>query len=128
MDRRVVTACDRRIASETDMTIADGFFATDIRVGTIVEALPFPEARKPAIKVAIDFGPEIGRKWSSAQITTYYDPGSLVGRQVIAVMNLGSKKIAGFTSEVLVLGVMESPTVVNLLMPDRPTPNGARIA
>lgn len=110
------------------MTIADGFFATDIRVGTVVEALPFPEARKPSIKLAIDFGPEIGRKWSSAQITTYYVPETLVGRQIVAAMNLGSKRIAGFTSEVLVLGVMESPTAVVLLTPDRQTPNGARIA
>ena len=110
------------------MTIADGFFATDIRVGTIVGALPFPEARKPAIKVEIDFGPEIGRKWSSAQLTTYYAPETLVGRQIIAAMNLGTKRIAGFTSEVLVLGVMESPTIVILLAPDRPAPNGARIA
>jgi tRNA-binding protein len=110
------------------MTIADGFFATDIRVGTIVEALPFPEARKPAIKLAIDFGPEIGRKWSSAQITTYYEPATLVGRQIIAAMNLGARRIAGFTSEVLVLGVMETPTVVVLLAPERPVPNGARIA
>ena len=110
------------------MTIADGFFATDIRVGTIVEALPFPEARNPAIKVEIDFGPEIGRKWSSAQLTTYYAPETLVGRQIIAAMNLGTKRIAGFTSEVLVLGVMESPTIVILLAPDRPAPNGARIA
>ena len=110
------------------MTVADGFFATDIRVGTIVEALPFPEARKPAIKLGIDFGTEIGLKWSSAQITTYYQPDMLVGRQIIAVMNLGVKRIAGFTSEVLVLGMMESPTTVNLLQPDRPAPNGARIA
>jgi tRNA-binding protein len=110
------------------MTIADGFFATDIRVGTVVEALPFPEARKPAIKLAIDFGPEIGHKWSSAQITTYYEPATLVGRQIIAAMNLGAKRIAGFTSEVLVLGVMETPSVVVLLNPDRPVPNGARIA
>lgn len=110
------------------MTIADGFFATEIRVGTIVEALPFPEARKPSIRVAIDFGPDIGRKWSSAQITTYYTPGELVGRQVIAAMNLGPKRIAGFVSEVLVLGVMETPTDVILLAPDRPAPNGARIA
>lgn len=109
------------------MTIAEGFFATDIRVGTIVEALPFPEARKPAIKVAIDFGPEIGKKWSSAQITTYYAPETLVGRQVIAAMNLGTKRIAGFVSEVLVLGVMETPTVVVLLAPDRPVANGMRI-
>lgn len=117
-----------RIDGNRRMTIADGFFASEIRVGTIVEALAFPEARKPSIKVAIDFGAEIGRKWSSAQITTYYQPETLVGRQVIAAMNLGSKRIAGFTSEVLVLGVMESPTVVILLAPDRPAPNGARIA
>jgi tRNA-binding protein len=110
------------------MTIADGFFATDIRVGTIVEAQPFPEARKPSIKISIDFGSEIGRKWSSAQITTYYSTETLVGRQVIAAMNLGPKRIAGFTSEVLVLGVMESPHDVILLCPDRPAPNGARIA
>lgn len=110
------------------MTIADGFYATEIRVGTVVEAQPFPEARKPAIKLAIDFGPAIGKKWSSAQITTYYQPEMLIGRQVIAVMNLGIKRIAGFTSEVLVLGVMETPTTVNLLTPDRPAPNGARVA
>jgi tRNA-binding protein len=110
------------------MTVADGFFATDVRVGTIIEALPFPEARKPALKVSIDFGPEIGRKWSSAQLTTYYRPETLVGRQIIAAMNLGAKRIAGFTSEVLILGVMESPTDVILLTPERPAPNGARIA
>lgn len=110
------------------MSIADGFFAADIRVGTIVEAAPFPEARKPALKLTIDFGPEIGLKRSSAQITVYYQPADLIGRQVIAVMNLGVKRIAGFTSEVLVLGVMDTPTTVNLLMPDRPAQNGARIA
>jgi tRNA-binding protein len=110
------------------MTIADGFFATDIRVGTVVEAHPFPEARKPAIKVAVDFGPEIGIKWSSAQITTYYTPEALIGRQVVAVMNLGTKRIAGFTSEVLLLGAMETPTQVILLKPDPPAPNGSRIA
>jgi tRNA-binding protein len=110
------------------MSIADGFFATDIRVGTITEALPFPEARKPSIKVRIDFGAEIGFKWSSAQITTYYAPESLVGRQVVAAMNLGTKRIAGFTSEVLVLGGMETPTQVVLLALDRPVPNGTRIA
>jgi tRNA-binding protein len=110
------------------VSVADGFFATDIRVGTIVQALPFPEARKPAIKLEIDFGEIIGHKWSSAQITTYYEPGTLAGKQVIAAMNLGPKRIAGFTSEVLVLGVMETPTTVVLLSPDRPTPNGARIA
>jgi tRNA-binding protein len=110
------------------MTIADGFFATEILVGTVVQALPFPEARKPAIKLEIDFGDTVGHKWSSAQVTTYYEPATLVGRQVVAAMNLGPKRIAGFTSEVLVLGVMETPTTVVLLMPDRPTPNGSRIA
>jgi tRNA-binding protein len=110
------------------MSIADGFFATDIRVGTVLEAHPFPEARKPAIKLKIDFGPEIGIKWSSAQITTYYTPETMVGRQVIAAMNLGTKRIAGFTSEVLVLGAMETPTQVILLRPDPLAPNGSRIA
>jgi tRNA-binding protein len=110
------------------MTIADGFFATDIRVGTILEAHPFPEARKPAIKLKIDFGPELGIKWSSAQITTYYTPETLVGRQVVAATNLGAKRIAGLTSEVLVLGAMETPTTVVLLAVDRPVQNGLRIA
>ena len=110
------------------MSIADGFFATDIRVGTVLEALPFPEARKPALKLKIDFGPEIGIKWTSAQVTAYYTPEDLVGRQVVAAINLGTKRIAGFTSEVLVLGAMDTPTAVNLLHPDRPSPNGTRIA
>ncbi len=110
------------------MSIADGFFATEIRVGTVLEAQPFPEARKPAIKLKIDFGAEIGIRWSSAQITTYYTPESMVGRQVVAVMNLGPKRIAGFTSECLVLGAMETPTQVILLRPDPPAPNGSRIA
>jgi tRNA-binding protein len=110
------------------MSVAEGFFATDIRVGTVVEAHAFPEARKPAIKLRIDFGPEIGFRWTSAQITTHYAPGTLVGRQVVAVMNLGAKRIAGFTSEVLVLGAMEDAGTVILLRPDRPAPNGSRIA
>jgi tRNA-binding protein len=109
-------------------TVADGFFATDIRVGTVLEAQPFPEARKPAIKLKIDFGPEIGIRWSSAQITTHYTPEALVGRQIIAAMNLGTKRIAGFMSEVLVLGAMETPTQVILLQLERPAPNGTRIA
>ena len=110
------------------MTIAEGFFATDIRVGTIVDARPFPEARKPAIQMTIDFGPELGLKQSSAQITTYYEPATLIGREIIAAVNLGPRRIAGFTSEVLVLGAMETPTTVILLSPDRPAPNGSRIA
>jgi tRNA-binding protein len=130
MDRGLDTGEIRRSQPEGSglMSIADGFFATDIRVGTVVEALPFPEARKPAIKLKIDFGPEIGLKWSSAQITTYYTPDTLVGRQVVAAMNLGPKRIAGFTSEVLVLGAMETPTQVILLVPDPAAPNGSRIA
>ena len=110
------------------MSVADGFFATDIRVGTVVEAQAFPEARKPALKLAIDFGPDLGVRWSSAQITTYYTPDSIVGRQVVAAINLGTRRIAGFNSEVLVLGAMETPAQVVLLRPDHPVPNGTKIA
>lgn len=105
----------------------EDFFAIDIRLGTVLEAMPFPEARKPAIKLVIDFGPTIGIRRSSAQLTMHYTPESLLGRQVIAVMNIGSRRIAGFTSEVLVLGAMPSPTEVILLGADHPVPNGTRI-
>lgn len=105
----------------------DEFFAIDIRVGTIIEAMPFPEALKPAIKLAIDFGPSIGVKRSSAQLTMHYTPESLLGRQVIAVTNIGSRRIAGFTSEVLVLGAMPSAIEVILLGADDAVPNGTRI-
>ena len=106
----------------------DDFFAIDIRVGTVLEAAAFPEARKPAIKLTIDFGPEIGLKRSSAQLTVHYTPESLIGRQIIAVMNIGTRRIAGFTSEVLVLGAMPSPTEVILLGADQRVENGTRIA
>jgi tRNA-binding protein len=109
------------------MPTPDDFFAIDIRVGTVVAAAPFPEARKPAIQLTIDFGPELGVRHSSAQITTHYTPETLVGRQVVAVTNIGTRKIAGFTSEVLVLGAMPGPTEVVLLHPDHPVPNGTRI-
>lgn len=109
------------------MPTPDDFFAIDLRVGTVLEAAPFPEARKPAIQLMIDFGPELGVRRSSAQITTHYTPETLVGRQVIAVTNIGTRKIAGFTSEVLVLGAMPGPTEVVLLNPDHPVPNGTRI-
>jgi tRNA-binding protein len=109
------------------MPTPDDFFAIDIRVGTIVRAEPFPEARKPSIKLEIDFGPEVGVRRSSAQITTHYDPGSLAGRQVVAVVNIGERRIAGFMSQVLVLGAMPSPTEVVLLRPDQTTENGTRI-
>lgn len=103
------------------------FNSVEMRVGTVLSAEPFPEARKPAIKLTIDFGAELGVKRSSAQITTHYNPGTLVGRQVVAAVNLGVRRIAGFTSEVLVLGAMPSPTEVVLLAPDQIVPNGTRI-
>jgi tRNA-binding protein len=111
----------------SDMTAPD-FFAIDMRVGTVVSAEPFPEARKPAIKLAIDFGPELGVKRSSAQLTRRYEPGQLVGRQVVAAVNLGTRRIAGFTSEVLVLGGVPEEGDVVLLAIDAPVPDGTRIA
>jgi len=109
------------------MATPDEFFAIDMRVGTVLHAEPFPEARKPSIKLVIDFGGEIGRKQSSAQLTVHYTPTRLVGRQVVAAVNLGSRRIAGFTSEVLVLGAMATPTEVVLLSLDQPVANGTRI-
>jgi len=104
------------------------FASIDMRVGTVLTAEPFPEARKPAIKLTIDFGPELGVKRSSAQLTVHYSPAQLVGRQVIAAVNLGTRRIATFDSEVLVIGAMPAPTEVVLLNPDLPVPNGTRIA
>lgn len=104
------------------------FGRLDMRVGTVVTAEPFPEARKPSIKLTIDFGAELGTRRSSAQITRHYAPGELVGRQVIAAVNLGTRRIAGFESEVLVLGAVPEPGDVVLLMPERPVPNGTRIS
>ena len=109
------------------MATPDEFFAIDMRVGTVLEAEAFPEARKPSIKLLIDFGPEIGRKRSSAQLTVHYTPSDLVGRQIVAAVNLGSRRIAGLMSEVLVLGAMPTATEVVLLALDRPVANGTRI-
>lgn len=109
------------------MATAEEFFAIDMRVGTVLEAGPFPEARKPSLKLVIDFGPDLGHKRSSAQLTTYYTPEQLVGRQVVAAVNLGPRRIAGFTSEVLVLGAMPQATEVVLLALDQPVANGTRI-
>lgn len=109
------------------MPSADDFFAIDVRVGTVVEAASFPEARKPSLRLAIDFGPELGLRRSSAQLTVHYRPEELIGRQVVAVVNIGTRRIAGFTSEVLVLGAMPTETEVVLLAVDRPVANGTRI-
>jgi len=109
------------------MPRAEDFFAIDMRVGTIVEAAMFPEARKPSLRLTIDFGPEIGVKRSSAQLTAHYAPEHLVGRQIVAAVNIGTRRIAGFTSEVLVLGAMPSATEVVLLALERPVVNGTRI-
>jgi tRNA-binding protein len=93
----------------------------------VVEAEPFPEARKPSIKLTVDFGSEIGVKRSSAQLTAHYTPETLLGKQVVAVLNFPAKRIAGFKSEVLVLGVPDEKGAVVLLAPDREVPLGARM-
>ena len=109
------------------MITYDQFEAVDIRVGTITRAEPFPEARKPAIKLWVDFGGDIGEKRSSAQITAHYSPEGLVGRQVLAVVNFPSRQIGKVMSEVLVLGVPDVTGEVVLIGPSLPVPDGGKL-
>lgn len=108
------------------ITYAD-FERVDIRVGTIVEAAPFPEARKPAIRMLIDFGPEIGVRKSSAQITAHYTPEELVGRQVLGVVNFPPRQIGPMRSEVLTLGFEDESGAIVLAATDKPVPNGKKL-
>ena len=113
------------IAPETTI---DDFLRIDVRVGTVRRAEPFPEARKAAIKMWIDFGAEIGERQASAQVTAHYAPETLVGRQVAAVVNVPPRRIGPFRSEVLVLGFEDAAGGIVLVAPDRPVPDGGRMA
>ena len=105
----------------------DDFLKVDIRIGTIVEAEDFPKARKPAYKLKIDFGAEIGVKKTSAQVTAHYTPETLVGRQVAAVVNFPPRQIGKFMSEVLALGFSDEAGGIVLIAPDKTVPNGGRM-
>jgi len=105
----------------------DDFQKVDIRVGTVLAVDDFPQARKPAWKLTVDFGPEVGVKRSSAQITTHYTKADLIGRQVLGVVNFPPRQIGPFLSEVLVLGLHDAGGAVVVIGPERPVPNGERL-
>jgi tRNA-binding protein len=123
----VAAATEGRRGILSDAIAYDDFQRVDIRVGTILEVEPYPEARRPAWKLRIDFGSEIGVKLSSAQITAHYAPDELVGRQVAAVVNFPPKQIGKFMSEVLVLGFPDEQGEVVLIQPTLKVPNGGRL-
>ncbi len=111
----------------TDQISFDDFMKVDIRKGTVVRAEPFPEARKPAIKLWVDFGTEIGERKSSAQITVHYDPADLVGKAVLGVVNFPPRQIGPVMSEVLILGLHDEDGAVGLITADKHAPDGARM-
>ena len=113
--------------AQTALASFDDFMKIEIRAGTILEASLFPEARKPALKLVIDFGPEIGTRKSSAQITERYDPEKLIGSKILAVVNFPPRQIGPFMSEVLTLGVMNDSGEVVLVRPDADAPDGSRL-
>jgi len=119
-------ASDQQTGTSPQITF-DDFLKVDIRVGTIVDVQEFPQARKPAFKLTIDFGPEIGRKRSSAQITKHYTHEGLLGRQVAGVVNFPPRQIGPFMSEVLTVGLPDEAGEVVLVSPDFPVPNGVRL-
>lgn len=112
---------------ETDTIDVDDFGRVDVRVGTVREARPFPEARKPLLRLRIDFGPDVGTLRSAAGLPANYEPDELVGRQVLAVVNLPPRPIAGFESECLTLGVPDGEGEPVLVVPERPVPDGGRL-
>jgi tRNA-binding protein len=123
----LANGAEARSLSVMSIIAFDDFLKVDIRVGRVVDAQPFPQARKPAIKLWIDFGPEIGVKRSSAQIVARYAPEALIGRSVLAVVNFPPRQIGPFLSEVLTLGVPDADGAVILVAPDADAPPGARL-